>query len=74
MRELLYAYDAAIVAHSLADIQQIVGCSEAAAVKFGLSINIKKTALLQQLPPGKAFGNTQVLISKRPLLVTTKFT
>ena len=48
IRELLYADDAAIVAHSLEDVQEISDRFNSAAKDFGLKINIGKTELLYQ--------------------------
>ena len=41
-RELLYADDCALVAHSAEEMQHLVSCFNNAAVNFGLQINIKK--------------------------------
>ena len=42
VRELLYADDSALVAHSAEEIQIIVDAFSDASKKFGLKINIKK--------------------------------
>ena len=44
IRELLFADDSALVAHSAEEMQKIVDASK----KFGRKINIKKTELLYQ--------------------------
>ena len=46
VRELLYADDSALVAHSAEEIQRIVDAFSDASKKFGLKINIKKTEVL----------------------------
>ena len=43
MKELLFADDSALVAHSAEDMQNIVDAFSNASNKFGLKINIKKT-------------------------------
>ena len=48
MRELIFADDSALVAHSAEDIQKIVDAFSDASKKFGLKINIKKTEVLYQ--------------------------
>ena len=53
IRELLFADDAAIVAHTLEDIREICKQFEQAATMFGLTINTKKTVTLYQPPPGQ---------------------
>ena len=48
MRELLFADDSALVAHSAEEIQNIVYAFSDASKKFVLKINIKKTEVLYQ--------------------------
>jgi len=48
MRQLLFADDSALVAHSAEEMQQIVDAFSDASKKFGLKINIKKTDMLYQ--------------------------
>ena len=48
VRELLFADDSALLAHSAADIQAITDAFSSASKKFGLKINIKKTEALYQ--------------------------
>ena len=48
MRELLFADDSALVAHSAEEMQKIVDAFSDASKKFGLTINIKKTEVLYQ--------------------------
>ena len=42
MRELLFADDSALVAHSAEEMQKIVDAFSNVSKKFGLKINIKK--------------------------------
>ena len=46
MRELLFADDSALVAHSAKEMQKILDAFSNASKKFGLKINIKKTDVL----------------------------
>ena len=48
MRELLFADDSALVAHSAEEMQKIVDAFSDASKKFGLKINIKKIEVLYQ--------------------------
>ena len=48
MRELLFADDSALVAHSAEEMQKIVDTFSDATKNFGLNINIKKTEVLYQ--------------------------
>ena len=60
IRELLFADDAAIVAHTLEDIKEICKHFEQAATLFGLTISIKKTVTLYQPPPGQTSTSLQI--------------
>ena len=48
MKELLFAGDSALVAHSAGEMQNIVDAFSNASNKFGLKINTKKTVVLYQ--------------------------
>ena len=48
MREMLFAEDSALVAHSAVEMQKILDAFSDASKKFGLKINIKKTEVLYQ--------------------------
>ena len=48
MRELLFADDTALVAHSAEEMQKIVDAFSDASKKFGLKINTKKTEAVYQ--------------------------
>ena len=62
IRELLFADDAAIVAHALEDINEICKHFEQAATVFGLTISTKKTVTLHQPPPGQTSTNLHIEI------------
>ena len=57
VRDLLYADDCAIVAHSEEELQQLTNSLSEATKKFGLTISIKKTEVLHQ--PAKASASSQ---------------
>ena len=48
MRDLLFADDSALIAHSAEEIQRIVDAFANASSKFGLKINIIKTEVMFQ--------------------------
>ena len=48
VKELQFAVDSALLAHSAEEIQRIVDASANASSKFGLKINIKKTEVMFQ--------------------------
>ena len=74
IRELLFADDAAIVAHTLEDIREICKQFEQAATTFGLTINTKKTVTLYQPPPSQTSIDPHVEIYGTPLKSVKNFT
>ena len=74
IRELLFADDDAIVAHTLEDIREICKQFEQAAIMFGLTINTKKTVTLYQPPPGQTSIDPHVEIYGTPLKAVKNFT
>ena len=46
--DFLFADDAAVVAHSAEDLQQLVNCFSKACQDFGLTVNLKKTQVMGQ--------------------------
>lgn len=48
IREMLFADDAALTAHTEAGLQELIDCFAAACKEFGLTISIKKTNVLGQ--------------------------
>jgi len=73
IRELLYADDSALVAHSLEDIQEIMDGFAKSSAEFGLTINAQKTEVLYQPPPGQPHVPTNVLLNRTPLNDVTMF-
>ena len=74
IRKLLFADDAAIVAHILEDTKEICKQFEQAATLFGLTINTKKTVTLYQPPPGQTSIDPYVEIYGMPLTLVKNFT
>jgi hypothetical protein len=74
IRELLFADDAAIVAHTLEDIRELCKLFEQAATMFGLTINTKKTVTLYQPPPGQTSIDPHVEIYGTPQKAVKNFT
>ena len=72
-RDLLYADDCALVTHTLEDAQSVVDCFARAATHFGLSINIKKTEVIQQLHSRNQPTNETLLVDGLPLANVSRF-
>ena len=54
VRDMLFADDAALVAHSAQDLQTLLNQFSSACLEFGLTISLKKTKILSQgtdIPP-----------------------
>ncbi len=73
IRELLFADDCALVAHSLEDIQFITDCFAHATQRFGLTISLKKTEVLYQTAPGKEYTDPLVTIDNTTLNPVKRF-
>ena len=73
MRELLFADDSALVAHSAEEMQKIVDAFSNASKKFGLKINIKKTEVLYQ-PNSKRTREEDILVGGNKLNSVLEFT
>ena len=76
VREMLFADDSALVAHSAADMQVLVDHFAKAAAQFSLKINIKKTECMYQpikliQPPPEP---EVIMIDQNPLVLATHFT
>lgn len=75
VREMLFADDSALVAHTASDIQLLVDRFSKAAAQFSMKINIKKTECLYQpvkllSPPSEP---QVITINQIPLVQTTDF-
>ena len=74
VQELLYADDSALVAQSHEDLQAILDRFVAAAVSFGLTINISKTEVLYQPAPGTPHKDPDLYIHGEPIKSVQNFT
>ena len=73
MRELLFADDSALVAHSAEEMQNIVDVFSNASKKFGLKINIKKTEVLYQ-PNSTRTREEDIMVDGNKLNSVLEFT
>ena len=74
IRELLYADDCAIVAHSEKDLQSLTDSLSAATKRFGLTISIKKTEVLFQPAKGSSAPAPSIKIDDKTLNTVESFT
>ena len=73
MRELLFADDSALVAHSAEEMQNIVDAFSNASKKFGLKINITKTEVLYQ-PNSTRTREEDIMVDGNKLNYVLEFT
>ena len=74
VRDLLYADDCGIVAHSEKDLQMLTYSLSEATKKFGLTISIKKTEVLFQPAKASAGSPPQIQIDGKVLSNVDSFT
>ena len=74
IRDLLFADDCALLAHTVDDIQAITNTFARYARRFGLTISLKKTEVICQPKPGAYYTAPTIIIANNPLKVTDKFT
>lgn len=74
IRELLYADDCAIVAHSEKDLQSLTDALSAATKHFGLTISIKKTEVMFQPAKGSSAPAPVIKIDGKALNTVDTFT
>ena len=74
VRELLYADDCAIVAHTEEDLQRLTDSLSTATKRFGLTISIKKTEVLFQPSVGTGKKTPEILIDGKTLNNADSFT
>ena len=72
-RELLYADDSALIAHSAEEIQRMMNAFSDASRKFGLKINIKKTEVLYQ-PNAMKTDQAEIMVDGTRLNSVPEFT
>lgn len=70
IRELLFADDAGIAAHSEAALQRLIDSFAAACTEFGLTISLKKTQVMGQ----DVSNDPSISIGDHTLEVVDKFT
>ena len=73
VRELLFADDSALIAHSPERMQQVMNAFSDASKKFGLKINIKKTEVLYQ-PNSSRTQEMDILVDGQKLNSVPEFT
>ena len=73
LRDLLFADDCALVAHSVNDMQELVHAFEDAASSFGLQINVKKTEYMFQPAPGTTNIAENIYINGEALKKVSSF-
>ena len=73
VRELLFADDSALIAHSPEGMQQVMNAFSDASKKFGLKINIKKTEVLYQ-PNSSRTQEMDILVDGQKLNSVPEFT
>ena len=74
VRDLLFADDCALIAHSINDIKRITDSFAKAACRFGLTINLKRTEVMFQPKPDTNYLPSNITIDNVPLNVVDKFT
>ena len=74
IRELLFADDAALVAHTETALQRVTSCFAEAAQLFGLEVSLKKTEVLYQPAPQVAYHPPHITIGETELKTVQQFT
>jgi len=71
IRELLFADDCALAAHTIQEAQHLIDLFVAATCRYGLSIGLKKTKIIFQpqphssyLPPAATVNSVQVPVAE----------
>ena len=67
VRELLFADDAALIAHSEAALQRLTSCFAKSAHLFGLEVSLKKTEVLYQPAPRDDYRHPSITINNKAL-------
>ena len=73
IRDLLFADDCALVAHTIGDIEFIMDCLSNTAQCFGLTVSLKKSEVLYQPKPGSSYTLPVVKVYDTPLTSVDKF-
>jgi hypothetical protein len=67
VRELLFADDCGIFAHSVEDLQSLMDSFANASRRFDLTISIKKTEVVCQPPPGVLLDKLSIIVNGQKL-------
>jgi len=73
VRDLLYADDCDLVAHTRTDMQRLMDAFEAACSSLGLFISLKKTVLMYQPAPGESYYEPAIYVYGQKLAVVNRF-
>jgi len=73
IRDLLFADDCALVAHTLPDIQELFDRFADAARQFGLTVSLKKTEVMLQSYPTNQSATATVMAGDTILTCASKF-
>ena len=74
IRELLFADDAALVAHTESSLQRMTNCFAEACQLFGLEVSLKKTEVLYQPAPQVSYQSPSISIGQTALKSVQQFT
>ncbi|GFS08107.1 hypothetical protein ElyMa_001266300, partial [Elysia marginata] len=74
IRDLLFADDAALVAHTEQALQRITSCFAETSSLFGLEVSLKKTEVLHQPAPYDLYIQPRISINNTGLKATQQFT
>jgi len=74
IRNLLFADDAALVAHTERALQRVTSCFADASRLFGLEVSLKKTEVLHQPAPHEEYRPSHISIGDTDLKTTQQFT
>ena len=74
IRDLLFADDCALCADSETNMQNLVNKFSEACLNFGLTVSTKKTEVMHQPAPGKAYVEPSITVNGQKLKVVDKFT
>ena len=73
VRDLLYADDADLVAHSIGDMQSVMDRFSDACTRFGLTISIAKTKVMYTTAPGEVYVEPDINVNGIRLDVVKNF-
>lgn len=74
IRDLLFADDAALVAHTERALQRLTTCFAEATQLFGLEVSLKKTVVLHQPAPREEYRPPHITIGETELKTVHQFT